>query len=592
MNFEEQLIKWQEILHNYWVKDLPTIWHYTAEDWIYAVCANKDFIYVGSSSGKLHILNYNGKLQKIIDGFGWINDIILADLNGDGKDEIFIASGANAIHCLDNSGELLWSFVTNSWVYSIDKIIFNDGELGLVAGTQDGRLYLLNSDGKLLNTFNLSARINSIISADVNSDGRMELIIGADTQNIHLLDLQGNEIWTYATNGRVRNIQWIEATKDVDSMILASSYDNRIYALSKDGRLLWSYEGEDHIRNSSYLMDKILAASEDKSLYVLNRYGTLEFRYLAEHRIYTVKTLKEQNAIIVALEDKSLHYFQLKENKFPIEKIEKIQSLLETFPDLPSELWEDNPDRELALGWLSIFHLKCKDKKESKNITLDWFANHPSKWVRRACLVKLIHNQKAIVVEEEILKYLQLGLAETDTWIRLESLRLLAYFLDEHSEKSLLYFRNIFSDLISIYNWENFGELLKSDVLRELFYLLIPLYYEGHSEHTEEADYLKALCDFLANQTHLDYYQEFLHTYEWCYNMLIINNLSSFSETGDKLLENIIINLDEIAPFFTERLKLLERIISLIRHYHSVIQYGERLSYLAVALRIVTGDKT
>ena len=67
MNFTiEELTKWQQIFYDYWVRDLPSEWHYTAEDWIYAICTSDDLIYVGVSNGKLYILNRDGKLQKTI----------------------------------------------------------------------------------------------------------------------------------------------------------------------------------------------------------------------------------------------------------------------------------------------------------------------------------------------------------------------------------------------------------------------------------------------------------------------------------------------------------------------------------------------
>ncbi len=165
----------------------------------------------------------------------------LADVDGDGADEIFLQSDNVVGHyALDGSGDLLWAHLWddgngNPWVADLD----GDGASEAVYATDSGRIWVYDArSGDVKWTFN--AQDHGAVPAsipvppgiiDITGDGRFEIVFGArqaiedpDDPEWHLkqhlnlfaLAADGNLVWKRVFDWANPLIYMLPAAHDVD----------------------------------------------------------------------------------------------------------------------------------------------------------------------------------------------------------------------------------------------------------------------------------------------------------------------------------------------------------------------------------------
>lgn len=78
-------------------------------------------------------------------------EIVTADVNGDGNDDLLAASGDGNIYCWDSKGSLLWKFSSNHKVrFSEVAALKTEKGMQIFAGGNDSKLYELNAAGKMV----------------------------------------------------------------------------------------------------------------------------------------------------------------------------------------------------------------------------------------------------------------------------------------------------------------------------------------------------------------------------------------------------------------------------------------------------------
>jgi hypothetical protein len=130
--------------------------------------------------------------------------VTLADITGDGKDEILVA-GYNRIQAFNGAGQLIWTrTLTGTAIYPPSVAVMDgSGTLGIVQVTggvpNNGRIYYLNSNGDDMPGWPLSFAnhwiLCSPVIADVNGDGVSEIIVQTRTSNnLHVLKTDGTPL--------------------------------------------------------------------------------------------------------------------------------------------------------------------------------------------------------------------------------------------------------------------------------------------------------------------------------------------------------------------------------------------------------------
>ncbi|OGG46752.1 MAG: hypothetical protein A3F84_18200 [Candidatus Handelsmanbacteria bacterium RIFCSPLOWO2_12_FULL_64_10] len=129
-----------------------------------------------------------------------------------------------------------------------------DGPSEIVVGSMDGRVFLMNADGRLRWSRRVGGPINSIAIADVDGDGRGEIVAGSDDCGVYLLSADGPVRWRYEPPFGLQYWPWwtLGASKvkkilvdDVDGdgaqEVIAGVANMRLHALDARGKEKWSF---------------------------------------------------------------------------------------------------------------------------------------------------------------------------------------------------------------------------------------------------------------------------------------------------------------------------------------------------------------
>lgn len=153
------------------------LWSYEAGGYIREI----DFfegkkIVVGTSEGVLYLLSSEGQLL-------WRRDMgssipALGTTEIEGSPRIILGSGYDdgKIYFLEEDGQEVRSFATGSGVWALE-IFLLEGEETIVAGGDEGTIYLWDRYGRLLGSYHVGGRIHGLLAHDLEGDGRPEIIL-------------------------------------------------------------------------------------------------------------------------------------------------------------------------------------------------------------------------------------------------------------------------------------------------------------------------------------------------------------------------------------------------------------------------------
>lgn len=131
-----------------------------------------------------------------------INDVVVHDLDSDGRGEVLVAGSDHRLHCLDADGRRRWTFAAEDlmqdvWAGEIQ------GEIAIVAGSEDGHLYRLDTQGQerwRARTYDYTPRdyetggIRCLTVATLEPGSDPVVIVGADNWHLSLFSTAGKEL--------------------------------------------------------------------------------------------------------------------------------------------------------------------------------------------------------------------------------------------------------------------------------------------------------------------------------------------------------------------------------------------------------------
>ena len=139
-------------------------------------------VVIGSSSGRIHVLNKDGNypwtfhLSDSIAG-----QIAVKDMNNDGSMEVIVVDGSANVMCY-NQDKLLWeatisgTLTAGAQLYDID----NDNKLEVIIASNDGYIWVLDCEtGKVLQNWpvSLGNKIHSQVLFEKQIDGSIDMIV-------------------------------------------------------------------------------------------------------------------------------------------------------------------------------------------------------------------------------------------------------------------------------------------------------------------------------------------------------------------------------------------------------------------------------
>ncbi len=231
---------------------------------------------------------------------GYVRTLDLADITGDGMQEMVIGTGEGKVYALDTTGTALWVHTIGDRIRTLQiGDIDQDGDAEIVVGSINGRVYALSRDGKDIRW--RSKMGNWITSIYINSATKQkpaEVIMGTESKSIYIY--AGSFPTVTGTITTPQGIQIVcanDINRDGITEIIAGAVDDNVYAYAPDGALLWSYKTWDRVRAVCAIdinadgYHEILVGSEDRTVYVLDNQGHLKWRYYTAHRVLDVTAM-------------------------------------------------------------------------------------------------------------------------------------------------------------------------------------------------------------------------------------------------------------------------------------------------------------
>src|SRR5436305_486764 len=179
------------------------LWSYDTNDWVSSVHAadidgDGDIeVLISSRDNKVHVLtNRGGPKWQFEQSTEWVGTVFGID-NFAAPDDVRVVAGSrdNTVYALDKTGKLLWKYATGMVIRQIlVQDIDADGKAEVIAGSEDHYIYILDDQGRVLWKHNLWHRVFSVFVIDFDHDGILEILAATEDDSVHALriELTGN----------------------------------------------------------------------------------------------------------------------------------------------------------------------------------------------------------------------------------------------------------------------------------------------------------------------------------------------------------------------------------------------------------------
>ncbi len=297
--------------------DAPITTSFTSD----MLAPKKNVIAFATQNGKVYVINEDAKVEWVYPANEKLSETelffieegmakniystpILADINKDGKKEVIFGSEIGKLYALDSSGKLMWSYNAKGSIRptALAEDINNDKEIEVIFGSMDKNLYVLNSKGKLVWKFKADSEIEGSAAVLKGKKGT-QIIFGSNDGTIYSLDKKGNLLWQFKTAGKITAQPVIGKIYNTESnYIIVGSFDEYMYALREDGKLQWKYKTEGNIFSKVALADinsdkklEIIFGSCDDKIYALSSNGDKIWSYETDFWVVTTPIIEDIN---------------------------------------------------------------------------------------------------------------------------------------------------------------------------------------------------------------------------------------------------------------------------------------------------------
>ena len=173
-----------------------------------------------------------------------------ADLDGDGVMEVVVGTYNSMAHALSASGQHRWeSQVYHHWTKSLDVAdLDGDGTQECVFGSSYAYVHVKRADGRDFWKRSSGGKFyGDVACADLDGDGTLDVLAGSKNQCVVRCDHTGKQRFRFDTGATVNAVAAADLDGDGRPEVLAGSSSFWIYALTGNGELMWKHNLSDEV---------------------------------------------------------------------------------------------------------------------------------------------------------------------------------------------------------------------------------------------------------------------------------------------------------------------------------------------------------
>jgi len=240
-----------------------------------------------------------------------IRKVVAADLDGDGKGEIYAGCGNMQLYRLSHDGKIDWNFRTDHGVVTrmVTADADGDGKRELIAGCHSlsaaSVCWVLGADGECKSTWideYWTSALTAIQVADLDGDGKPVVLNGTKKGNLYAHTLPSREVlWQVNFGDTVTDLGLVPAVSGKGLDIIVSSATGYVTRLDAAGNRLWATALPDEVLCLTVLDQgsegRIVCGCEDGAVYVLRLDGSMVGRVETGGRVRCVAALEPHRAV-------------------------------------------------------------------------------------------------------------------------------------------------------------------------------------------------------------------------------------------------------------------------------------------------------
>jgi hypothetical protein len=219
-----------------------------------------------------------------------LSDVQLADLDGDGRTEVIVASQDGNVYCLNNLGREKWVVDTDGKILvSAPEIADVDGggKFDVFVGSKSGMVSRIDDGGHLVWEIKMNSSVSAaVVAADLDGDGIKEIIAKDDGGQVKVLGITGatQNGWPQDTAANLTwpfNLDANDVNGDGIKEIFTTTPDKKFIMWDMTGRKISEFPLSDGAHTAPVLADlngdgkdEFVIGQADGTISVVDRNGS------------------------------------------------------------------------------------------------------------------------------------------------------------------------------------------------------------------------------------------------------------------------------------------------------------------------------
>lgn len=274
------------------------LWKYKTGGDVYGVgvASKAEHIVVGSWDGYVYLLNRSGNLIWKFEMKGGVGDVAVS------KEHVAATSylvQEGTLYLFSTTGEVLWNKTFPNHLKGVDV-----GSWGVAVGSGDGGVYMFHANGTGAWEYRTEKSAWGVWDVALSKE---HIFAGGDDGNLYLLSADGKLIWK-KNLGRESYVYGVAISEDGEYSI-AVSQDKNVYFF-KNGELLWK-RGTGFSNYGAAISKYAAAGSWDGHLYLFDRGGNLLWKGSIGSNVNRVAFSPEGSYLAAASSDGYAYFFEI-----------------------------------------------------------------------------------------------------------------------------------------------------------------------------------------------------------------------------------------------------------------------------------------